>query len=166
MHGHGPGHRAIVRFAGYCSTGVVGPVHADSRGVYGYRAVTAALHIESGLVANHELVASIMSNLAIHGLPTSKCRRRNLIATRTTSDLVNREFTALSPKQLWITYITEDAMCKGRVFLCVVLDVFARKAVAFELNNRPPKTLEWRTLAEVFEDQIRSLQQTDVALPC
>ena len=142
---------------------MVGQVHDDSRGVYGYRRVTAALRIESGLIVNHKLVASIMSDLAIHGLPTPKSRRRNLIAIRTTSDLVNREFTATGPNQLWVTDITEHPTREGRVFTCVVLDVFARKAVAFELNNRPRKTLGWKTPAEVFEEQIHSLQKAGVA---
>ena len=37
------------------------------------------------------------------------------------------------------------------------------EAVAFALNNRPRKSLNWRTPAEVFQDQIRSLQQPGVA---
>ena len=49
------------------------------------------------------------------------------------------------------------------MFACVVLDVFARKAVALELNNRPRKILEWKTPAEVFEEQIHSLQKAGVA---
>ena len=36
------------------------------------------------------------------------------------------------------------------------------EAVALELNNRPRKILEWKTPAEVFEEQIRSRQQTGV----
>ncbi len=49
------------------------------------------------------------------------------------------------------------------MFAYVVLDAFVRKAVAFELNNRPRKTLEWKTPAEVFEEQIHSLQKAGVA---
>lgn len=37
------------------------------------------------------------------------------------------------------------------------------EAVALAINNRPRKVLRWRTPAEVFEEQLRSLQQPGVA---
>ncbi len=60
----------------------------------------AALRIESELIVNHKLIASIMKELQLHGLPTRRARRRNLIAVRTVSDLVKRNFTATRPNQL------------------------------------------------------------------
>jgi len=42
----------------------------------------------------------------------------NLIAVRTLSDLVNRDFTTTRTNQLWITDIAEHPRKEGRVFCC------------------------------------------------
>ena len=100
-----PTDRAIRRLL---LTDAVGKIHGESRGTYGYRRVAVTLRIESGLIVNHKLVAGVMQQLQLHGLPKRRTARRNLIAVRTTSDLVKRDFTATGPNQLWVTDITED----------------------------------------------------------
>ena len=99
-----PTDRAIRRLL---LTDAVGKTHGESRGTYGYRRVAETLRIESGLIVNHKLVAGVMQELQLHGLPKRRTARRNLIAVRTTSDLVKRDFTATGPNQLWVTDITE-----------------------------------------------------------
>ena len=67
----------------------------------------AALRIESELVVNRKLVASIMAQLGMHWLHRRRSRRRNLVSIATSSNLVDRYFTATAANQLWVTDITE-----------------------------------------------------------
>lgn len=83
----------------------------------------AALRIESELIVNHKLVASIMQELGLQGLPKRRTGRRNLIAVRTVSDLVNRDFPCFGPGHLWVSDITEHPTKEGRAFCCVVLGI-------------------------------------------
>ena len=47
----------------------------------------------------------------------------------THEDLVQRNFTATRANALWLTDITEHPTREGRVYCCVVLDIFSRKVV-------------------------------------
>jgi transposase InsO family protein len=76
-----------------------------------------------------------MQRLQVHGLPKHRSEKRNLIAVRTTSDLVNRDFSTTGPNQLWVTDITEHLTREGRVFCCVVLDAYSRKAVDWSIDR-------------------------------
>ena len=78
---------------------------------------------------NHKLVASIMQELQLYGIPKRRTARRNLIAVRTTSDLVKRDFTATGPNQLWVTDIERHeafldlAVVKGHRWMLVAAGI-------------------------------------------
>jgi len=44
---------------------------------------------------------------------SKETQKRNLISVRTSSDLINRNFTATGPNHLWVTDITEHPMREG-----------------------------------------------------
>jgi hypothetical protein len=81
-----PGSREIRRML---LTDSISQVHADSRDTNGYRRVHATLRIEWNLVVNHKLVAGLMADVGVWGLPPRKSCKRHLVTVRTTSDLVN-----------------------------------------------------------------------------
>ena len=70
-----------------------------------------------------------------------KKRRRNLSNAATTSDLLNRDFTATGPNQKWVTDITEHPTREGKLYCCVVLDAYSRKAVGWSIDNRADTVL-------------------------
>ena len=58
-------------------------------------------------MVNRKLVSSIMTELGLLGLRTLKTGKRNLVNDATSEDLVNRNFIAQRPNQIWLTDITE-----------------------------------------------------------
>jgi hypothetical protein len=67
----------------------------------------------------------------------------------------------------------------GKVNSCAVLDMFSRRIVgwsiadhiraelvvdALAINNRPRKSLGWKTPAEVVNEHLRSLQRSGAAM--
>ena len=50
-------------------------------------------------------------------------------------DLVNRNFTATGPNQLWVADLTYVATWRGFVYVAFVIDVFARKIVGWRVSN-------------------------------
>ena len=50
-------------------------------------------------------------------------------------DLVNREFTATRPNQLWVADITFVATWAGFVYVAFIVDVFARTIVGWRVSR-------------------------------
>ncbi|MDF4249558.1 IS3 family transposase [Streptomyces sp. WMMB303] len=51
-------------------------------------------------------------------------------------DLVQRDFTADAPNQLWLTDITEHPTSQGKLYLCAVKDAFCGRIVGYSIDNR------------------------------
>jgi putative transposase len=56
-------------------------------------------------------------------------------------DLVDRSFGRSKRDQLWVTDITEHPTREGRLYCCVVLDVFSRRVVGWSIDASPTAAL-------------------------
>ena len=67
-----------------------------------------------------------------HGGPTTTRRDKD---ARPAPDLVNRDFTASGPDQLWVADITCVPTAAGFPYLAVVLGAWSRKIVGWSMAN-------------------------------
>lgn len=51
-------------------------------------------------------------------------------------DLVQRNFTAAAPNELWLTDITEHWTREGKLYLCAIKDVFSNRIVGWAIDSR------------------------------
>jgi putative transposase len=51
-------------------------------------------------------------------------------------DLLQRDFTASAPDQVWLTDITEHPTSQGKVYCCAIKDVFSNRIVGYAIDER------------------------------
>jgi putative transposase len=112
-------------------------IHRESRQTYGAPRIHAELR-EDGTRVGRKRVARLMRQARIVGVT-----RRKYVRTtqrdprdRPAPDLVNREFAANGPDQLWVADITYIPTIAGFLYLAVVLDVWSRKVVGWSMSTR------------------------------
>ena len=112
-------------------------VHAASRETYGAPRVHAALRA-GGERHSRKRVERLMREA---GLVGASHRRGGPVTTRRDGDarpapdLVDRDFIAPGPNQLWIADITYIPAAAGFLYLAVVLDAWSRKVVGWAMAN-------------------------------
>jgi len=72
-------------------------------------------------------------------------------------DLVNRQFVANRPNQLWVADITFVATWSGFVYVAFVIDVFARYIVGWRVS----RSLRTDLVLDALEQALWSRKHTD-----
>jgi len=111
-------------------------VHASSRETYGSPRVHAELRA-GGEKHGRKRVARLMRAAGLVGASrragvTTTQRDKN---ARPAPDLVDRDFTAVAPNQLWVADITFVPTATGFLHLAVVLDAWSRKIVGWSMAS-------------------------------
>jgi putative transposase len=110
-------------------------IHEQSRATYGVPRVHASLAAE-GTHVGKKRVARLMKLAGLEGVS----RRRKHRSTRDKNarpapDLVDRNFVATAPNQLWVADITYVPTWAGFLLLAVVLDVYSRRVVGWAMDS-------------------------------
>jgi putative transposase len=112
--------------------------------VYGRRKIKAALRREHGINLDKDRIGRLMRELGIRGVTRSK----TTITTRPdrssprAPDLVNRQFRASRPNQLWVCDFTYVPTWSGFAYTAFVTDVYSRMIVG------------WRTASTMTADLV------------
>jgi putative transposase len=115
----------------------ISTVHASSRQTYGAPRVHAELRA-SGEKHGRKRIERLMREAGLVGAsrrrsgPVTTQRNKE---TRPAPDLVDRDFTAAGPNQLWVADITYVPTAAGFLYLAVVLDAWSRRIVGWAMAN-------------------------------
>jgi len=108
----------------------------ENRQVYGARKVWRQLHREGFPVARCT-VERLMRQMGLRGVVRGKKVRTTIAdeAAARPTDLVERDFAASHPNQLWVADLTYVATWAGFVYVAFVIDVFSRMIVGWRVSR-------------------------------
>lgn len=69
------------------------------------------------------------------------------------TNVIKRQFKVSKPNEVWVGDVTEFKIDGLALYLCVVLDLYARKVIAFRISRFNNTQLTKRTLKEAFDSR-------------
>lgn len=128
-------------------TGLLSRLHAEVRGIYGYRRMTMNINRITCRRYNRKRIYRLMREAGISSVIRRK-RKAYIKSTPavTAQNLLGRQFTASGPNKKWLTDITEFKLTDGsKAYLSAILDLYDNSAVAYAMGHSSNNVLVNRT---------------------
>lgn len=127
-----------------------------SHGAYGAEQITSVLRLD-GIKADVRTVAKIMVECGLESNRNTAARayKRTRFNRRNELKLREAEFTAESPNELWVCDVAEFQVgkCHTKIYLCAIVDVFARKAIAYKFGRANNTRLAKATFLKAYNER-------------
>ena len=146
----GPGNDDALRAA-------IQRIWDDNEHVYGPRKVWRQLRRDGVRVARCT-IERLMRAMGVKGVTRGRAWivTTRADATDRPADLVDRQFTATRPNQLWVSDFTYVATWRGFVYVALVIDVFARRIVGWRVSGSLATDFVLDALEQAIYDRRRA----------
>lgn len=116
---------------------IIKQIFRDKRGVYGSPRIYKELKAQEQR-CSRKRVARIMRENGLR----ARQKRRFKVTTDSghihpvAPNLVKRQFIVESPNRVWVSDITYIRTMEGWLYLCIIIDLYSRKAVGWSMDSR------------------------------
>ena len=108
---------------------------------------------ESGIRVSTKRIAAIMQELDLHSIRPDAKKQYKKRQQYKKQNLLERQFTADCPNQIWVSDITYFKINDYWVYFCVILDLFSRKVVGYRVSRNASTNLVTSTFRTAFRER-------------
>lgn len=125
-------------------------LYSEVKGIYGYRRMTLNVNSRLKRNYNHKRIYRLMKSVHMQAVIRRKKNHYVILEPRVTAEnVLNREFTANSPNEKWLTDVTEFKLHDGKkAYLSAILDLHDKSIVAYALGRSNNNQLVLTPLTE------------------
>ena len=130
---------------------IIKEIYDESNQIYGPGKVHAILK-DRGYTVSINVVASIMHDnnwFSIRG----GAKTLYEINLERKENLLKQQFTVTRPNEVWVSDVTEVSFDSKKIYLCVIIDLYARKVIAHKVSNKNNTPLTKKTFNMAFKSR-------------
>ena len=131
---------------------LVQQVFDDSSQRFGAEKIRVTL-AGSGVRVSTKRIAAIMQELGLQSIRPDAKKQYKKQQQYKKQNLLERQFTADHPNQIWVSDITYFKVNDYWVYLCVILDLFSRKIVGYRVSRNASTNLVTSTFRTAFRER-------------
>ena len=121
----------------------------ESRRTYGVNRIYSVLK-SRGYDYGVKLIRKVMQENDMFVIGTN-AKKNYLKRLERKKNISNREFDVSRPNEVWVSDVTELKFKHKKIFLCIVLDLYARKVVGFRFSSKNSTQLTKSTLGAAYK---------------
>jgi transposase InsO family protein len=133
---------------------LIGECQRKTNSTYGYRRIKVWIERQTGENVNHKAILRVMNK---YGLLSQIRRRRKYTCyseyLHRYDNVFNRNFSADSPNQKWVTDITYIQTKQGVLYLSTIKDLFDNSIVAYKTGTDQSNNLVLDTIRKAKENE-------------
>lgn len=127
--------RSIISTADTISSRIIF-IYNKYHGIYGYRRIKVAYEKLYAEVINHKKVYRIMQNAGLQAIIRKRRKNFYKFSPILKPNVLNQDFEAKRENTKWTTDITHLNYNNGILYLSVILDLYNREILSYELSSK------------------------------
>lgn len=127
-------------------------IYNESNQIYGASKIKAILETQDIHTSEH-MVSELMNEMNISSIRSNSKRIYNQLNKQKKKDMLRMNFSAKKPNQIWTSDITYFRFQNKAYYICVIVDLYSRKAVACKISKRQSTQLITSTFKEAYESR-------------
>ena len=126
-------------------------VYYDSNQIFGAPKIAAVLK-DRGEAVSKEFVRKLMREMGLESI-RSGAKKQFEDEIRKCQNLVRRQFKTDRPDQIWVSDVTYYRFKDKQYFICAVIDLYARKVIAYKIGYSNNTHLTKETFRMAYESR-------------
>ena len=128
-------------------------IYDDVNGIYGYRRMTMNINRNLNTQYNHKRIYRLMKSINLQSVIRKK-KKRYIKSTPqiTAENVLNRDFSAATLNEKWLTDVTEFKITNGtKAYLSAIIDLYDNSIVSYVLGHSNNNKLVFDTFDLAIE---------------